>query len=261
MRLPLLDRVRTFFGPRPATAPVDPLHSHIPALRNAEIAAIYHGQRMAGDFYEFLRVGPSRVLFGLFDIAGRREETRQVLIAAQTTLRTLAVQLFRAKHVNEADAMIELSQQINRTILQFEGGVRSCPAFIGCFNEDLGTICYANAGHTPALLRDTTGITRLEATGLPLGLFSHTTRDAYTVSLVPGASLLIVSLGIVEAEHDGEEFGLEGVEATLQKASAGTARDLCGTILHAAHKFMGAAPTHNDVTTLALVRARSAQSG
>jgi hypothetical protein len=158
LRLPLLDRVRTFFGPRPATAPVDPLHSHIPALRNAEIAAIYHGQRMAG---EFLRVPAGcSVTRALRPVRyrRRREETRQVLIAAQTMLRTLAVQLFRAKHVNEADAMIELSQQINRTILQFEGGVRSCPAFIGCFNEDLGTICYANAGHTPALLRDTTGI-------------------------------------------------------------------------------------------------------
>lgn len=261
LRFPLLDRVRVFFEPHQATAPpVDPLHADIPALRNAEIAAIYLGQRMAGDFYEFLRVGRSRVLFGLFDSAGRREGTRQVLIAAQTTFRTLAPHLFRARHVNEADAMVELSQQINRTILQFEGRVRSCPGFMGCYNEDLGTVCYANAGHTPALLHDETGITRLEATGLPLGLFSHTTRDAYTVSLSPGAILLIVSLGIVEAEYDGEEFGLEGVESTVKKVSATTAREMCGAILQAAQKFMGTAPTHNDVTTLALLRTRPAEN-
>jgi hypothetical protein len=30
-------------------------------------------------------------------------------------------------------------------------------------------------GHTPGLLRDHTGITPLEATGLPLGFFSHMT--------------------------------------------------------------------------------------
>jgi hypothetical protein len=76
--------------------------------------------------------------------------------------------------MNEADAMIEISQRINRTILQFEGGVRSCPAFIGCYNEDQGTVCYSNAGHTPAFLRDGTGLTRLEATGLTLGIvLSH----------------------------------------------------------------------------------------
>ncbi len=56
--------------------PADPRHSDVPLLRGAEIAAVYHSQRVAGDFYEFLRVGPSRVLFGLFDLAGR-ERTRE----------------------------------------------------------------------------------------------------------------------------------------------------------------------------------------
>ncbi len=67
----------------------DPRHSDVPLLRGAEIAAVYHNQRVAGDFYEFLRVGLSRVLFGLFDVAGRREDTREILIAAQNTFRTL----------------------------------------------------------------------------------------------------------------------------------------------------------------------------
>ncbi len=257
-RSPLLRRMRLLFGapPPPPALPSDPLHADIPALRHAELAALYHGQRMAGDFYEFLRVGPTRVLFGLFDIAGRRQDTRQVLIAAQTTFRNLAPRLFAASEVCESDAMIELSQQLNRTILQFEGGVRSCPAFIGCFNEDLGTVCYANAGHTPGLLRDATGVTHLSATGLPLGLFSHTTRDAYTVSLPPGAVLLVVSLGIVEAEREGEELGLEGVVGTLQQASAPAARDLCLIILRAAQQFTRTPPVHNDVTALALLRTR-----
>jgi sigma-B regulation protein RsbU (phosphoserine phosphatase) len=217
------------------------------------MAAIYYGRRMAGDFYEFLRVGASRVVFGLFDVAGRREDTRQVLIAAQATFRTDAPYLF-AQDCNEAVAMIELSQRINRTILQFEGGVRSCPAFLGCYNEDLGTICYANAGHTPGLLRDATGITRLEATGLPLGLFSHTTRSAGTCALLPGAVLLVVSRGVVETEHDNKEFRLENVIAALGAAAAANAPDICLTILQAAQQFLHAVPTRNDLTALALLR-------
>ena len=132
---------RRFFRPQPGPAPplTDPLHSDVPALRQAEIAAIYYGNRMAGDFYEFLRVGPDRVIFGLFDIAGRREDTRDILIAAQNTFRTLAPTLFAGESFNEPAAMIELSQQLNRTILRI-AGVRSCPAFIGCYHEDLGTV-------------------------------------------------------------------------------------------------------------------------
>ena len=114
---------------------------------------------------------------------------------------------------------------MNRTILQMAGGVRSCPAFMGCYNEDLGTVCYTNAGHTPGLLRDQTGITPLEATGLPLGLFSHATHSASTCALMPGAVLLIVSRGIIEAEFGGEEFGLEGVQETFRERHRQTAQD------------------------------------
>jgi serine phosphatase RsbU (regulator of sigma subunit) len=241
---------------RPALT--DPLHSNVPALRGAEVAAIYHGCRVAGDFYEFLRAGPSRVLFGLFDIAGRREDTREFLIAAQDTFRTLGPKLFAPDEVNEPVAMIELSQQLNRTLLRC-AGVRSCPAFIGCYNEDLGTVCYANAGHTPGLVRDTNGISLLEATGLPLGLFSHTTRSASTCALVPDSNLLLVSRGIVEAEHDGEEFGLERASTILRGATVSRARELCQTMLRETEQFMHSAPMQNDVTALALVRAATAQ--
>jgi serine phosphatase RsbU (regulator of sigma subunit) len=249
---PSLGFARRLFHRAAPPPPTNPLHSDVPALRDAEIAAIYQGLRVAGDFYEFLRASPSRVLFGLFDIAGRREDTRDILIAAQKIFRTVASKLFAGEDINEPVAMIELSQQLNRTILG--AGVRSCPAFIGCYNEDLGTVCYANAGHTPALLRDQTSITPLEATGLPLGLFSHTTRSASTCALTPGAVLLVVSRGIVDAECEGKEFGLEGTKRFLQFASASTAPQLCLTILQALEQFADSAPAQNDVTALALVR-------
>jgi serine phosphatase RsbU (regulator of sigma subunit) len=247
--------VRSFFKPVEEVVPcADPRHSDVPTLRGAEVAAVYYNLRVAGDFYEFLRVGPSRVLFGLLDLAGRRGDTREILVAAQNAFRTTAPRLFAGDDFNEAEAIIELCHEVNRTILQIAGGVRSCPAFMGCYNEDLGTVCYTNAGHTPALLRDQSGITQLEATGLPLGLFSHATQSASTCALVPGAVLLIVSRGIIEAEFGGEEFGLEGVLKSLECASVATAQGLCLNILEMAQQFMRVPPTHNDVTTIALLR-------
>ncbi len=248
---------RLLFKQREVARPPDPLHCDTPVLRHAEIAAVYTGQRVAGDFYEFLRVGPSRMLFGLLDIAGLRADTREILIAVQKTFRTLAPELLSGEDFNETTAMIELCSEMNLTILR--GGLRSCPAFIGCYNEDLGTVCYANAGHTPGLLRDNTGITLLEATGLPLGLFSHTMQSAATCHLVPGSALLVVSRGIVEAdyvnaENQGAEFGLDGVKQSFQQATAHSATELCLTMLQAARKFTPMTPTHNDLTTLALVR-------
>jgi len=247
-----LFRHSLFNGREAAPPPSDPLHCDTPVLRCAEIAAVYSGQRVAGDFYEFLRVSPSRMLFVLLDIAGLRADTREILIAVQKTFRTLAPELFGGEDFNETTAMIELCNQMNLTILR--GGLRSCPAFLGCYNEDLGTVCYANAGHTPGLLRDYTGITLLGATGLPLGLFSHTMQSAAACHLLPGSALLVVSRGIVEADHEGAEFGLDGVKENFQNATALTARELCLTMLQAARKFTPATPTHNDLTTLCLVR-------
>ena len=251
--------VRSMFKRREGAVPsgrreTDPRHTDVPTLRGAEVAAVYYNLRVAGDFYEFLRVGPTRVLFGLLDLAGRRGDTRETLIATQNTFRTRAPQLFGGTDLNEAEAMIELCHQLNRTILQFAGGVRSCPAFMGCYNEDLGTVCYTNAGHTPGLLRDRSGVTALAATGLPLGLFSHATQSASTCALMPGAALLVISRGIVEAEFRGKEFGLDGVRESLQRDPVKSAQDLCLTVLDTAQKFMRVPPTHNDVTTLALLR-------
>jgi serine phosphatase RsbU (regulator of sigma subunit) len=232
--------------------PSEPVRSDTPNLREAEIAAVYYDHRMAGDFYEFLRVGKSRLLFALLDMAGRRSDTREVLIDAQNTFRTLSPRLFGGDDFNEATAMMNLCHAMNRTIL--DRGVRTCPAFIGCYNEDLGTVCYANAGHTPALLRDASGITQLEATGLPLGLFSHATLGASTCALARGAALLAISRGIVEAGSTEEEFGLHRTIQAFDRAGGQSAHALCIDILQAVSNFTHTAPTHNDVTALVLAR-------
>ena len=232
----------------------------VPRMNEAEMAAVYHGERMGGDFYDFVRVSPHLVLFGLLDVAGRYQENQTIVSAAQGTFRTVGAKLFSSDDINESNAILELSLQLNRTIMKTAGGVRSCPAFVGAYNELLGTVCYSNAGHTPALLRDHTGITELPATGLPLGLFSHVTHDAPTVALEPGAALLLVSRGVTEGKCSGEEFGLERVEKAFHNATLSNAEQLCGEILDSVEEFMCAPPTHNDVTALALVRLAAAKA-
>jgi phosphoserine phosphatase RsbU/P len=232
----------------------DAVAAEVPELRGANLSAVYYGQRMGGDFYDFLRVSPKRVLFGLLDVAGRQEENREIISAAQHSFRTLGAELFAQEDINEAEAMIEVCLQLNRTILETAGGVHSCPAFAGCYDENLGTVCYFNAGHTPGLVRDTTGVAELPATGLPLGLFSHSTCDASTVALEPGAVLMLVSRGIVEAKCGGQEWGLDSVKAGLQRSTADSAKEFCLSILDQIQQFMCTPPTHNDVTTLALAR-------
>jgi len=242
----------------PVPATTEPVATVFPAIEGAEIAAVFVGQRVAGDFYDSLRVGPQRVLFGLLDVAGRGEENRSILGTAQQIFRSGGVELFAGDDINESDAMTELSLRINRALIATSKTVHPCPAFIACYHEKFGTLCYTNAAHTSGLLRDSTGITELASTGLPLGLFSHATSDAPTIGLPKGSALLLVSRGVISCpgrhEKSGEEFGLERVKQLLLAAPVSGAAELCASVLHAADAFGGEGPRCDDRTALALVR-------
>jgi serine phosphatase RsbU (regulator of sigma subunit) len=122
-----------------------------------------------------------------------------------------------------------------------------------------------NAGHTPGLLRDDSGIVELPATGLPLGLFALAPTDARIVGLGPTGLLALVSRGVVEAESMHAEFGLDGVKSVVLAGPSSSrdpardpvmdqAKDLSQRILQRMQDFMNTAPKHNDVTALTLTR-------
>jgi len=252
--------MRSLFRSRvPAPPPtVEPVPTVFPKIEGADIAAVFVGKRVAGDFYDSVRVSSERVLLGLLDVAGRREETRGFLTAAQQIFRNSGKELLSRLDLNESDAMTELCLRLNHGLLEASRGVRSSPAFIACYHVKFGTLCYANAGHTPGLLRDSAGIAELPSTSLPLGLFSHTTFNSPTAGLEKGATLLLVSRGVIEcnADHDRSEgeFGLDRVKQVLQTATPGRAQELCTTILNAVDEFSAGSPLHDDRTALALVR-------
>jgi len=246
--------LRALFKPKPGPHPRDAVQVEVPKLRDADMAAAYCDPRTGGDFCDLIRVSPDAVLFVLLDVAGRVEENNYIVSAAQATFRKFGAVLFAKENINEAEAMIDLCLELNRTILQTAHGVRECAAFAGCYREGLGTVCYFNAGHTPGLVLDQNGITELTATGLPLGLFSHAVCDASIVALPPGAALLLVSRGIAEAEWDGTEFGLDSIKKYLLQNTAQNASDLCNPLLSELQQFTQTKTIANDLTALALVR-------
>jgi serine phosphatase RsbU (regulator of sigma subunit) len=238
---------------------VEPVATIFPKIEGADIAGVFTGKRIAGDFYDSIRVSPERILLGLLDVAGRRDETRTLLTAAQQIFRSAGTELFSTPDINESDAMTELSLRINRGLIEASTGVASCPAFIACYHEKFGTLCYTNAGHTPGLLHDAVGITELPSTGLPLGLFSHATAEAPTVAVEKSATLLLVSRGVIECGRDNhrceDEFGMDRVKDFLNAAPPQGAETLCASLLNAANEYNKKEAPRDDRTALALIRA------
>jgi serine phosphatase RsbU (regulator of sigma subunit) len=231
-------------------------HAELPELSGADIAGLVDGRRVGGDFYQFARANDERVVFGLLDVAGRADENRGIVDAARETFRSKAPECLGRDEINEADAMMEFCQALNSSIRSAAKGVRSCAAFLGCYNESLGTVCYVNAGHTAGLLRHNSDVSELVATGMPLGLFSASTYEAPIAAVPAGGGLLLVSRGVVEAANRKQEFGLQRVTDCFRECSLNSARGAAQAMLDAVRAYAPAAAEQNDLTALALVRPR-----
>lgn len=232
----------------------DPLQATVPEIRNASLSAVYYGQRRSGDFYDFLSVARDKVLFGLFDVAGELQQTRGIMVDLQRIFRSWGKKLLTIQPGNETNSLVQLWALLNRTTMKSASGVHPCSAFFGCYDDQSGLACYVNAGHTPGMVRHKQSVRQLEATALPLGLFSDAVPDASLVALNPGDALLLVSKGVVEANYRGEQYGLQRAGEYLDHSRADSAHEICVGLLDQLRHFMHAAPTHDDVTTLALVR-------
>jgi len=141
--------------------------------------------------------------------------------------------------------MIELARRLNLEIMRAAGGVHSCPAFAGCYNEELGTVCYVNAGHTPGLLRDDAGwsnCTRRAAAGL----FSLLDRRADLWVWERMARWRWFRAGWERSRRTRSlGGGVKGVmKAGLRRPGSFPAH------LQQVQDFMHGAPKHNDVTRL-----------
>jgi serine phosphatase RsbU (regulator of sigma subunit) len=103
------------------------------------------------------------------------------------------------------------------------------------------------------VVRHSSDFSELAATGLPLGLFSHTTLEAGIIALEPGDAMIVVSKGVVDAESHGEEFGLRRVSVALRSSGVVSAQDLCTSIVQAAEQHSRQGKTH-ELTALSLIR-------
>jgi sigma-B regulation protein RsbU (phosphoserine phosphatase) len=230
-----------------------PEPTSFPKMPGAEISVRYHGARIGGDFFDILEVG-ERMIFVMLDIAGKRDFAFHIAATVQVVFRERAEDLFTEEPVNEADAITQLVLGINRAIMEISGTAHYSTGFAGCYHQTLGTLTYISAGYTPALVRDSHGVTELAANGLPLGLFLHATQDAQVTVLEPGAALLLFSRGLMEARNKRSEFGIERVRAVLSSSKAADAEALCAEILENALAHMHGRRIDNDLSALTLMR-------
>jgi serine phosphatase RsbU (regulator of sigma subunit) len=173
----------------------------------------------------------------LTDIAGLQLQAQVVASQVQSVFRQKAQELFAGSNVNESDALAELAHAFNLAVIDAAQGVRFAPTFLGCFNLTHNILSYCNAGNLLALVRSGGNVRVVESSGMPLGLFSHTTFEAAILALQPGDALLVVTKGVTGSRRGATDFGVERVERMLKDATTASASAICEYVLREAHDF------------------------
>jgi len=261
--------MKLFAGTAAAPEPMrQPRTAKFPEMRSAEAAALYRAARVGGDYFDFFKPVVGKMMFILMDVAGKREKALQVAATVQDVLHDRASKLLA--NGEDEPAVTALAHELNTAVLRASGGVCCAPAFLGCYDEQIHTVTFVSAGHTPGLLRDAQGVTELKSSGLPFGLFTHSTHDAQFCALTEGAALLLVSKGLVETRSNGAEFGINRLREVFSQSKTDRAITLCREVIEAVEAFEAAPqsasakiaaavpglrpPEPNDVTAVALVR-------
>jgi len=121
-----------------------------------------------------------------------------------------------------------------------------------------GEIEVCNAGHPPPLVVRGGGrgeVLRLDATGLPIGMFSSESFTSQTVRLEHGETLLLYTDGLLETQNsNGVEYGIERLAALSVSATTLDSKSTVAACLGDLASFRGTVAATDDLTIMAVRR-------
>jgi len=222
------------------------LPPRLPVFKNAEVASRFAPARqIGGDLYDFLKYsGQGVTAIAVGDVSGKG--------APAAIYAALVSGITRSHAMEEPDAagMLE-AVNLSLTERPIEGQYVSMIYAIWDDNQRLLQI--ANSGlPRPIQFRDGK-IETIEATGLPIGLFSHATYDELNLRGRAGDVFLFFSDGILDAtSSEGKMFGRPRLEEIVRENAHRSAEDLVDTIFTAVSQHAEGVEAFDDQTIVAI---------
>jgi phosphoserine phosphatase RsbU/P len=208
----------------------------------------YHYQPagpVSGDYCDLIAGDGAGTYFLIGDVAGKGVAAALLMTHLSAMLRTLI------------SVGLPLNQLMERTSRVFcESTLPTHYATLVCGRASAsGEIEVCNAGHPPPLLIAAGGIARIEATGLPIGLFGTERFASAAVRLGPGETLLLYTDGLPESQNpDGADYGIDRLSALAASAAHLRPRPLIDACVRDLAAFRSGTAAPDDLTIMALRR-------
>jgi sigma-B regulation protein RsbU (phosphoserine phosphatase) len=145
---------------------------------------------VGGDYFDLIELAGNRTLFAVADVSGKGMPAALLAANIQALVRSIA-------HV-EADPLA-MARQINKHLSRYTPSDRFATAVFIVLSRDSGELTYVNAGHNTPIVFCSGSATLLEATGMPLGLFSDAEYEARVAVIPRGGGLLVFTDGFTDS--------------------------------------------------------------
>ncbi len=115
-----------------------------------------------------------------------------------------------------------------------------------------GVIEFCIAGHNPPILLKENNITKIKATGIPVGLFCGSEYGVSRYEMEPGNTVLVYTDGITESFSGEDEYGEDRLIESYLKSGKETPELILDKLFGEHNSFMKAAKPSDDVTAAVL---------
>jgi sigma-B regulation protein RsbU (phosphoserine phosphatase) len=198
---------------------------------------------VGGDYCEVVASGGS-VFFAVGDVAGKG--------VAASLLMTHLSAIFRSLLTLDLP-LLEMMSRANRLFCESTPATHYATLVAGRTTGKGVELC--NAGHCRPLLLRPNRTERIDATGLPLGLFCDGRHSVTHIPLDPGDYLVLYTDGITEAQDPaGNAYDEESLVRCLRMYPQHDPRRLADGILHDIARFRNTQRQQDDVTLLIVRR-------
>jgi sigma-B regulation protein RsbU (phosphoserine phosphatase) len=249
---------------------------HITQLPSLEVHGFCRPARsVSGDYYDFLSLGPERMLLAVGDVSGKGISAALLMATIHSAVRAYSVEgvpALRQLQVvgngppvrSRVESLIEGAEVCPGTLLSLLNHqlVHSTPQekyatlFLAMYDTSDRRLTFSNAGHLPPLvLSGDGGVRRLEDGGTVVGLFDDIHYDEASIQFHPGEIFLAYSDGVTEPENDFGEFGEQRLIDLVQENRDLPLERITELVTAAVDDWIGGAEQPDDVT-LVLARAR-----
>ncbi len=198
---------------------------------------------VSGDYCDLIQTD-GRLLFLLGDVSGKGVAASMLMAQLHAMFRSLTGMSLPLGHI---------VTYVNRFFC--ESALAGQYATLVCgLARPTGEVEIHNAGHCPAIVVGRSGVSCIEPTGMPLGMFLDTEISATSVRMETGDTLFLYTDGLSEASNESDEYGVDRVMALVHRQAARKPAEMIAACLDDVRAFTNGVPGFDDMTVLALQR-------